>query len=251
MLRPLLIALQFMTRLPLPENLLQSRDYQPDQLGKSVVMYPVVGLLIGALLVTISLGLNIFAPQLQNIIVAALVLFSWVLITGALHLDGLSDSADAWVGGYGDRDRTLAIMKDPYCGPAGVSIIVVCLLVKFAALSAVVTQSWISLLIAPVLARSAVIVLFMSTAYVREAGIASSHAAHLPKSLAGLMLGLVVLACVYALQVKALWLLIVVAMVFLCLRYLMVQRLGGMTGDTAGAVIEVLEVVVLLVLAVV
>ncbi len=51
--------------------------------------------------------------------VAVLVLAVWVGLTGALHLDGLADSADAWLGGYGDRARTLAIMKDPYCGPAG------------------------------------------------------------------------------------------------------------------------------------
>lgn len=248
MLRPLLVAVQFMTRLPLPKSILKEVDYQPEQLGKSVVMYPVVGLIIGAVLALIAMGLNTFAPQLQTIVVAALVLFIWVLLTGALHLDGLSDSADAWVGGYGDKDKTLAIMKDPYCGPAGVSIIVITLLVKFAALTAVIGQSWISLLIAPVIARSAVIVLFMSTPYVRKDGIGASHAAHLPKVLAWLMLGLVVLGCGYFLQFKVLWLLLAVMVVFLLLRYLMVHRIGGTTGDTAGGVIEVIEVVVLLAL---
>lgn len=247
MLRPLLIATQFLTRLPLPKNILKETDYQPEQLGKSVLMYPVVGLIIGGLLVSILLLLNKFAPQLQAIVSASILLFSWVLITGGLHLDGLSDSADAWVGGYGDKDKTLAIMKDPYCGPAGVSILVVTLLVKFAALTAIIGQSWISLLIAPVLARSAVIVLFMSMPYVRKQGIGASHAEHLPKLFAWLMLVLVVLACAYFLQMMALWLLLAVAAVFLLLRYLMVQRIGGTTGDTAGAMIEVIEVVVLLV----
>ena len=249
MLRPLLIAVQFMTRLPLPKNILQETDYQPEQLGKSVVMYPVVGLIIGAMLVLILMGLNAFAPQLQAIVVAALILFSWALLTGALHLDGLSDSADAWIGGYGNKDKTLAIMKDPYCGPAGVSIIVITLLVKFAALTTVIGQSWVSLLIAPVMARSAVIVLFMSTSYVRKDGIGASHAEHLPQFLAWLMLGLVVLGCGYFLQVKVLWLLLAVGLVFLLLRYLMMNRIGGTTGDTAGAVVEVIEVVVLLVFA--
>lgn len=251
MLRPLLIATQFLTRLPLPKNILKETDYQPEQLGKSVLMYPVVGLIIGGLLALILLLLNKFTPQLQTIVSASILLFSWVLITGGLHLDGLSDSADAWVGGYGDKDKTLAIMKDPYCGPAGVSILVVTLLVKFAALTAIISQAWISLLIAPVLARSAVIVLFMSTPYVRKQGIGASHAEHLPKLFAWLMLMLmlvlVVLGCGYFLQMMALWLLLIVAVVFVFLRYLMVNRLGGTTGDTAGAMIEVVEVVVLLV----
>lgn len=248
MLRPLLIAVQFMTRLPLPKSILKETDYQPEQLGKSVLMYPVVGLLIGGMLALMVLGLNTYAPQLQPLVIAALVLFSWVLLTGALHLDGLSDSADAWVGGYGDKAKTLAIMKDPYCGPAGVSIVVITLLVKFAVLTVIVGQSWMSLLIAPVIARSAVIVLFMSTPYVRKDGIGASHAEHLPKLLAWIMLTLVGLGCGYFLQLKFLWLLLAVAIVFLLLRYLMTQRLGGTTGDTAGGMIEVIEVVVLLVL---
>lgn len=142
MLRPLVIALQFLTRLPLPKSILQEQDYRPEQLGKSVLMYPVVGILIGGLLVLLAKALHSFTPHIPTMLIAALVLFSWVLITGALHLDGLSDSADAWVGGYGDKDKTLAIMKDPYCGPAGVSIIVIVLLVKFTALTAVKDQGW-------------------------------------------------------------------------------------------------------------
>lgn len=86
----------------------------------------------------------------------------------------------------------------------------------------------------------------MTTPYVRREGIGVSHAAHLPKAGAGLMLLLVLGACIYLLQVKAVWLLLSVAVVFLVLRYLMIQRLGGTTGDTAGAMIEVMEVVVLL-----
>jgi adenosylcobinamide-GDP ribazoletransferase len=56
-------------------------------------------------------------------VAAALVLILWVWSTGALHLDGLADSADAWVGGLASRERTLEIMKDPRSGPAAVTAI--------------------------------------------------------------------------------------------------------------------------------
>jgi len=62
-------------------------------------------------------------------------------------MDGLADSADAWIGGMGDRNRTLAIMKDPNCGPAGVIVIVLIILLKFVALyTLVITNEWITLL---------------------------------------------------------------------------------------------------------
>ena len=246
MLRPLLIAIQFLTRLPVPKGLLTQQDYQPEELGKSVVMYPIVGLLIGAILVAVIFVLKHLAPQLSNLVLAAIILCLWVLITGALHLDGLSDSADAWVGGYGDRDRTLAIMKDPYCGPAGVTVIVIVLLLKFALLAAVSLENWPWLLLSPVIARATIPLLFMTTSYVRKDGIGASHAKAMPRPLAWIIILMVVAVCIYLLQVKALWILLAVALVLIWLRALIVQRIGGTTGDTAGALIEIVEGVVLL-----
>lgn len=135
---------------------------------------------------------------------AALLLVFWVLATGALHLDGLADSADAWVGGLGDRERTLAIMKDPCCGPAAVVALVVVLLVKFAAL-----------------------------------------AQHLPRRAAAAVV-LAAMAGVAAVAgIHGLWLLAIACAMFGGLRALMVQRLGGTTGDPAGAMVEIIEVAVL------
>ncbi|PWQ89005.1 adenosylcobinamide-GDP ribazoletransferase, partial [Enterococcus faecium] len=71
---------------------------------------------------------------------AALLLTLWVLLSGALHLDGLADSADAWLGGFGDRERTLRIMKDPRSGPIAVVTLVLVLLLKFCALWVLIGQ---------------------------------------------------------------------------------------------------------------
>ncbi|MDH5777044.1 MAG: adenosylcobinamide-GDP ribazoletransferase, partial [Gammaproteobacteria bacterium] len=145
MLKPFLIALQFLTRLPVPQSLLGSEIASDRQLGLSVLMYPLVGLVIGGMLILFPWLVQEFNYQVDAQIMAAIVLFVWVLITGALHLDGLSDSADAWVGGFGDKTRTLEIMKDPYSGPAGVSIIVIVLIAKFAALITIVAMPVITL----------------------------------------------------------------------------------------------------------
>ena len=63
-----------------------------------------------------------------------MLLAVWVLLTGALHLDGVADCADAWVGGFGDREKTFQILKDPRSGPIAVVVLVLVLLVKWAAL---------------------------------------------------------------------------------------------------------------------
>ena len=251
MFNAFIIALQFLTRLPLPANISKDIHTDTDALARSVLTYPLVGAVIGFILVAILFLLDWWFPHTRPLVMAGIILLAWVLLTGALHLDGLSDSADAWVGGFGDRDRTMAIMKDPYCGPAGVSIIVVVLLAKYAALTTIVTQNWTYLLIIPVIARAAVIVLFLTTPYVRKQGLGSSHAEHLSRQDAYVALVLTGLVCFYFLGFKLLWLLLVLSLVFLLLRYLMVQRIGGTTGDTAGAMIEIVELTGLLGLAVI
>ena len=132
MIRAFILALQLLTRLPVPSL---STPPQPQELGQAVLFFPVVGLLIGGVLAGLEGALGWMDPG----ILAALLLTVWVLITGGLHLDGLADTADAWIGGQGDRDRTLAIMKDPRSGPMAITVIALILLNKFAGLQALLT----------------------------------------------------------------------------------------------------------------
>jgi len=235
---PFLIALQFLTRLPVrlpgvPEARL---------VGRSLLYYPLVGLVLGSVLAALNWTLG-KAPGLLH---TALLLAAWVLLTGALHLDGLADSADAWVGGLGDRERTLAIMKDPYCGPTAVVTLMVVLLIKFAALDSLGPNDWRTLLLVPTLARGTIPLLFLTTPYVRPGGLGSSLAAHLPRTASMAVIVATGVIVLLAAGMKGFWLLLTTAGVFLLLRALMIRRLGGTTGDTAGALVEVTEVTVLL-----
>ncbi|NCC95150.1 MAG: adenosylcobinamide-GDP ribazoletransferase, partial [Opitutae bacterium] len=130
-LRPLWLAGRFLTRLPFPEP----RGFTARQLGQAVCWYPLIGLLLGVLIALAAAGL----ARLDTGVAAALVLLLWVWSTGALHLDGLADSADAWVGGLASRERTLEILKDPRSGPAAITAILLLLLLKWAALEALIT----------------------------------------------------------------------------------------------------------------
>lgn len=233
-----LIALQFLTRLPVSLKAMPSHA----DMGRSMLWYPVVGALLGAVLYG-ACQLLAHAPTL---IAAALVLSLWVGLTGGLHLDGLADSADAWAGGFGDKERTLTIMKDPRSGPMGVVALVLVLLLKFAALSELVASAPMAIFCALLIGRCAVLGLFYCTAYVRAGGLGQALSEHLPRAQTGVVLVLCA-ALVWLLAGAAgLWVLACAAAAFWLLRRVFIQRIGGTTGDTAGALLEIIECVVLL-----
>jgi adenosylcobinamide-GDP ribazoletransferase len=236
------VALQFLTVIPFPPAA------APDQttVGRSALYYPLVGLVIGAVLAGLLLVLDAASAALA----AALLLTVWVWLTGALHLDGLADSADAWVGGLGDRDKTLAIMKDPYCGPAAAVALVLVLLLKFVALAHVIEGgAWSAVVLAPVLGRVKLVLLFLSTPYVREKGLGNPLSKHLPRRMSIAVIVLTYAVALLVTGIPGIWLITISLMVFVVLRRAMVRRIGGMTGDTAGALVELSEAAVLTAMA--
>ncbi|WP_430459998.1 adenosylcobinamide-GDP ribazoletransferase [Thalassolituus sp. LLYu03] len=251
-------ALTFLTRLPAPY--LKRTDNAVA--GASLLFYPLIGAIIGAAMLGFTLICVAWNPQTNLLLLSALILLVWTAITGALHLDGLADSADAWVGGLGNKERTLAIMKDPRSGPIGVTAIMLVLLVKFTALYSLLDMAsagrlshwnfWLligGLLLVPMLARGSVLGLLATTPYVREQGIASALTAGATRNRV-LVMGavLAILVGIFlqgrALVIIALWLTLVAFA-----RQLMMKRLGGCTGDTIGATIEVQEALLLAAIA--
>lgn len=239
-MRSLLAAIGFLTRVPVPASVYGDAQAK----AQSLVWYPLVGLLLGAVLCMLAWLLRDTALLLSS----GLIVLVWIALTGALHLDGLADSADAWIGGLGDREKTLAIMKDPRCGPAGVVALIMVLLLKFAALASFDSMPWLALLAAPMLGRASLTALFLTTPYVRSGGLGAA--------LTGAPRG----ACMFALAISAglclfggwhgLLALLAAVIVFAVWRKACLDRLGGFTGDTAGALAEMVEVAVLIALAV-
>lgn len=224
------LALAFLTRIPVPDlGRLEAADF-----ARAALFYPLVGLLVGALL---CLPMVLF-PHAPAILLAAILTVLWAAVTGGLHLDGLADSADAWLGGYSDAEKTHRILKDPLVGAAGVVALVGVLLLKFAALVLLLEHSaWLVILLAPALGRALVLLLFLITPYVRADGLASEVTEHLPRTSAW-WVTLATLALVLPVSLPGLC---VVLLGSWLLRRVMVQRLQGCTGDTAGATVEIGE----------
>lgn len=235
---PFFIALQFLTTFPIQLKAMPTQQ----QNAQSLLFYPVVGLLIGLFLFAVATVL----ATVPVLLLSSVILVLWIWLTGGLHLDGLADTADAWVGGFGDAERTLKIMKDPSCGPIGVlSLIIVCLL-KWSALYVLLEKHiYAPLILFPVLGRITPIFLFLTTRYVRERGLGSSIAELIPQKSAIFLFVAFLLSTLFFAWAGALSA-VIFMLSLLFLRHKFIQRIGGITGDTVGATIEITETIALL-----
>ncbi len=239
MWRSFLTAGRFLTRLPFPDP---GPVSGPD-LGRAAPFYPAVGFLIG--LLTWGCARWLTEVQLPDL-AAALVLAAWVWFTGGLHLDGLADTADAWVGGLGDRRRTLEIMKDPTCGPFAVMALVLVLLCKWAGIAGLISAGGLTSLIwIPVLARAQVLILFLTTPYVRPRGMGAEVATHLPSVRAWSAIVIAVGASPLFFGTATAPAVLAAGILLLLWRRALMARLGGFSGDTAGALVELSETLLL------
>lgn len=238
------IALSFLTRLPVGH--LEVDDYLAA-LGRSAWSFPLAGLLVGL----VGLGAHtatglLFGPALQAVAVVAAGL--WV--TGMLHLDGLMDTADA-MGSHRSRERMLEIMKDSRVGAMGAAAGALSLLLRAAlVLEVAPAMQPAALLTAPALGRMAMVLAAGLWPPARaEGGLGRSFAAHVGRAqMAGaLLLGLTVAFAVWFTPAgpRGLAAFGGALLVALLLGRTMAARLGGLTGDTYGAINEVVEWAVL------
>lgn len=134
-LRHLIVAIQFMTRVPMP----RLANVTNGEFAAAIRWFPAAGLVVGVIVADLAwLG-----ARIDPWVGALAGLIGWVAATGGLHLDGLGDLADARGAAHGDRDRFLAVLADPHIGSWGVIAIVVQLLAKLVLLHAVILAGWL------------------------------------------------------------------------------------------------------------
>ena len=240
--RPLWIAGRFLSRFPFPDP----GPVEPPETGRSVPWYPFVGLLMGLLIGLAATGFAWLGTDPD--VAAALTLIVWVWSSGAIHLDGLADTADAWIGGLGSRERTLEIMKDPRSGPAAVTVLVLVLIAKWAGIKALISTGAPWLLIAiPMLGRAQLPLLLLTTPYAREQGMAADQHRELPRRAARNAVAIAAGAALLLADWYGLAMVLTALALFLGGRRAMLRRISGFTGDTAGALVELTEMLMLLV----
>lgn len=246
--RLFLRALQYFTRLPVPASI----GHGPDQLGQTARYLPLIGLVVGlAAAAALWLSAHVFPAS----VAVGLALVAGILITGAFHEDGLSDFADGL--GAATRERALAIMKDSHVGAYGVIALVLVLLLKYEALTALVARhspgfAAFALVAGHVVSRALAVSVMATLSYARTDATSKAKPVIPPgarefalRALAvALPLTLLVLGILYAAGAHANTLvaaLAIVLMVRVYLAWLFAQRLGGYTGDCLGAMQQLTE----------
>jgi len=231
-----LAAFRYLTILPLPPGRVAG------DLGRAAGWFPVVGLVLGGCLALASLAVDrVVPPEVAAMLLVAL----WAALTGGLHLDGLADTCDGLGGGW-SRERALSIMRDARSGPYGVTGIVLVLGLKAAALASLPDGLvWRTLVVAPVLGRAGPLLLVRLCPPTRPEGAGHTLAAgaRWPTLLAG---GLV--AAAVSVATLGPWGALPLGAAGAAARGLAVylrRRLGGVTGDTLGALVETTEAGVL------
>lgn len=232
-----LLALQFLTRIPIPIAVTPS----PQRLGQSVLFYPVVGAIIGVILLAFAYTLN----PANNQLATAIMLTVWVGLSGGLHLDGVADCVDGWIGGQGQLDRSLKIMQDPNAGPMAVIALVLILLLKFSALSILIESNTLAIIfLAPIISRASVPFLMLSTPYLRANGLAEQMVQNIPRKLA---IGVILISLLLCTISCGILLSIGLILCALLLRFTFLRLFGGTTGDMYGASVELIELSTLLI----
>ena len=234
------VALQFLTLCPWPKV----SECSNDLLGRSAIFFPVIGLILGLILVLINFLLEPFASSgLLSVVLVAIL----AVLTGGLHLDGVGDTFDG-LGGGSDRERRLRIMDDSRTGTFGLIAIVLVLLFKIHALQSMEVDRWRTLLVAPILGRWAMVLLgYRSKA--AKPGLGSNLVDHLKTThfLLATVLTLLLLAAIW--RANGIVMMAWVAVFTTVSKIYFHRRLGGVTGDIFGAVGELSETSVMVLLA--
>ncbi|HKT74359.1 MAG TPA: adenosylcobinamide-GDP ribazoletransferase [Steroidobacteraceae bacterium] len=234
-LRGLRLATQFLTRIPVPTV----SGFSPDELSRSAAWFPFVGGCLG-ILVALVVAMGTHA---NGILGAALGVLAWSWVTGALHLDGLADLTDALAASHRDPQRFFAVLADPRIGTFGVVSIVLALMLKWAALTAVPSTAWPALALIPAWARLGPLVWSRWLGALKP-GSGERFAWNLHAGWIVFWM-LVLLLCSAAIAPV----LCAAPLVLAGWGIWLYARLGGFTGDCLGAGVEITEVVLVVALA--
>ncbi|MFO8100759.1 MAG: adenosylcobinamide-GDP ribazoletransferase [Dehalococcoidia bacterium] len=236
-------AWQFLTIFPGPSIKDEKRG-----LGSSLPWFPIIGLILGGILLGLDQLFDLFLPQLLN---SALLVVALVILTGALHLDGFMDTCDGFAVKSSAVER-LKVMADSHAGGFGVAGGCCLLIVKFTAICSLPIELLsVGLLLMPAIARWSVAYTILAFPSARKGGLGD-----LFKGKASWTMALIATIITLGIAAGFLgWIGLALVTGIWATAYLVAKglsfRLGGLTGDTYGAVIELAEVCVLIAIVII
>ncbi len=238
-MRLFVIAFQFLTIIPLPCAV----AWQEGEMGRSMRWFPLVGLAMGGGAALARYGCSLLLPSsLADLLVVLLL----VLVTGALHLDGLADVCDGF-GARGGRERFLEVMKDSSVGAMGVVGIVLGLMLKYQALAELPPEMKSGgIVLFPAVARFGQVLMATGSRRARGDGLGALFIAGVGNGELVVAGGTIGIAAALILGITGLVCCIMVSGFILLAKGYFHRRLGGITGDIIGWSSELAEIICLL-----
>ncbi len=236
MIKQLIILIQFMTRIPVFVNV----EYDEEKLGKSIKYFPLVGAIIGIFLY----GINILAGKItvNRQIAAIIIIIAEIFITGLIHIDGLADTADGLFS-YAEKEKILEIMKDSRVGTNGAVALILYFMTKVILLSEIRPEY---IILYPVISRLSTSINAGLGEYARKNGMSNGIIGKNGKKEAGISIIITMILSFIILKAKGLIILIFAILFILLLMKGVKRKIGGITGDTMGASLELTSILVLL-----
>jgi adenosylcobinamide-GDP ribazoletransferase len=219
------------------------RNFTSEQIGRSTVWFPVVGFIIGAILFGLHYVLELILPAA---LVNALLIAVLVILSGGLHLDGLSDTVDG-LAGHRTPERRLEIMRDSHIGAIGAVGLFLFLIIEYVSLNNI-PDKWIpfTLLLAPTVSRWTMVYAIFVFPYARPEGLgkafkqAVGRSEFLIATFLTLLLAVILFPTAGPVIAAGTWIIISLAAFYIK------RQIGGLTGDTYGAINEIALITVLL-----
>lgn len=238
-MRLFLVALQFLTRLPIRLK----KEADPKELGKSLAYFPLVGLFLGICLVVLEYSLSYFFPtSIVRLVLIAFLIF----ITGGLHIDGLADTIDAIASGE-KGDDALKIMRESTVGPIGATCVFISILAKYIALGEFVGgRLYAMLLLFPMAGRMGMSTVCLLFPYARKEGTGKAFVSKGTTKEFIISGTISFIAGIILFRTRALFILGSIILIVMLTGKYFTKKFGGITGDIVGSINEIGELVALL-----
>lgn len=229
-MKELILLIQFFTRIPIKSKI----DYNEGKYGKSTYLLPLIGLLIGGIIFFVYKG-SLYA-KIPLHFIAFICLISNIILTGALHLDGLADTCDG-IFSYRTRERILEIMKDSHIGVNGVIALIITILGKGLLYFSV---GVIPIVLSIVIGRLAIIMSASFGEYARDKGMAIAIIKY--NNYKSFLKSLLITFLVF-LFFKSYFINLILTLIFAFIIHKnIVRKIEGITGDTLGFICEISEI---------
>jgi adenosylcobinamide-GDP ribazoletransferase len=244
-------ALRFLTIIPLPFG----SDDSPEGMGRSTLHFPLVGLLIGGVLVGLNALLGLFLPAA---VVNVMLIVSLAVVSGAMHLDGFIDTCDG-IAGHKPVEERWKAMRDSRAGAFGIVGVVLLILLKYILLNSIPGNLMIAaLLIMPVISRWAMVYAIVAYPYARQEGLgkAFKQSANKRRLIVATLLTLLLVMLsawfggITYYYFAGLVIIFVIWVIIILTAAYFKRKFTGLTGDTYGAINEIAEIGVLILMCV-